>query len=122
MRKLRVLLLTLAALAGPVAVATPANAAEVCKQAQVCFYTERNFEGYKSFYWDDALPLSKKLDARDWGYARSTSSVKNLTPYYFHIWNAQGSHRCLPPGYVFGNVGPAYEDRISHIGLYTNWC
>lgn len=122
MRKLRVLLLTLAALAGSVAVAAPANAAVACKQAQVCFYTERNFEGSRVYYWDDGLQKSQKLDVRDYDLSRTTSSIKNLTPYYFHIWNAKGSHRCLPPGYEFGYVGSAYEDKITHIGLYVNWC
>ena len=122
MKKLQILLLTLAALAAPVVAAAPANAATPCKQAQVCMYSERNFEGHMAFYWDTALTLSKKLDVRDYGYSKTTSSVKNLTPYYFHIWNAKGNHRCLPPGYVFSWVQAEYEDKISHIGLYTNWC
>jgi hypothetical protein len=120
--KLRVLFVCLAALLAPLAVAVPAQAAIDCKQAQVCLFADQNYKGTKAYYWEDGLQLSQKLDVRMYGYSKNTTSVINYTSYYFHIWNAGGSHRCLPPGYGFRHVGDDYNDKITAIGLYTNWC
>ncbi|WP_157968636.1 peptidase inhibitor family I36 protein [Streptomyces geranii] len=93
-----------------------------CKQAQFCFFADSNFEGQKTFWWDNGVPLSTKLDVRSFDVSRTASSVINNTPYYGHIWNASGAHRCLPPGYTFKFVGNDYNDKITHFGLYTDWC
>jgi hypothetical protein len=93
-----------------------------CKEGQFCFFADPYFEGDFIYYWDNGLKKSAKLDVRSYGFSTTTSSVVNRTPYYAHIWNANGEHRCLPPGYEFEEVGPAYNDKITHIGLYIDWC
>lgn len=120
MKKLRVLLLALVSLATPVVAATPASAAEPCLDAQVCFYSGSNFEGSKTFYWDGTLRVGQKYGAP--GFVRNARSIRNRTPYYFHIWSDSGDHRCLPPGYRFTYVGDRYVNRIKYFGQYSNWC
>lgn len=93
-----------------------------CKEAQLCFFADRNFEGKRLYWWDDQLKLSTKLSITSHEPSWTASSVINRTPYYAHIWNARGEHRCLPPGYNFTYVGDAYDNKITHIGLYVDWC
>ena len=81
-----------------------------------------NFEGKRLYWWDNQLKLSTKLNITSHEPSWTASSVINRTPYYAHIWNAKGEHRCLPPGYNFTHVGDAYNDKITHIGLYVDWC
>jgi hypothetical protein len=122
MKKLRILLLCLATLVTPVVVAGPAQADDYCPRARFCFWEHPNYEGYKSYWWEDDLQRNYQYDIRNWPQSRTTSSIQNQTAYYLHIWNAEGNHRCLPPAYGFWHVGSEYEDRITHIGLYTHWC
>ncbi|MET8764914.1 peptidase inhibitor family I36 protein [Lentzea sp. NPDC004782] len=122
MKKLRILLLCLAALVTSVVVASPAQADDRCENARFCMWENPSFQGYKSYWWENDLQRNYQYDIRNWPQSRTTSSIMNSTAYYLHIWNAEGNHRCLPPGYNFWHVGSEYEDRITHLGLYTHWC
>jgi hypothetical protein len=124
MKKIAYALTPLVAMIMALGVAAPAAQAKEsdCKQAQVCFFDGSNFTGAWWYYWDDSIKTSVKYDIRSQEASSRTSSVINKTPYYAHIWNAQGQHRCLPPGYKFTWVGDTYDNKITHFGLYLDWC
>jgi len=120
-KKLRVLLLCLASLTISVVLAGPAHAVEPCWSGQVCFYVDKNFEGFRTNSWDDANPKNQKLRFSSHPESRTVSSIRNLTPYYFNIWNAKGQRRCIPPGYKLGSLG-SWDNNVHYIGLYTTLC
>ncbi|MFD8496680.1 peptidase inhibitor family I36 protein [Amycolatopsis sp. NPDC059657] len=91
---------------------------ETCGEAQVCFYVDKNFQGFRTRFWDDQNQLNRKLDFRANSESRTVSSIKNLTPYYFRMWNSKGQNRCIAPSFQSANLG-RWEDDVKYIGFYT---
>ncbi|KJK46975.1 hypothetical protein UK23_21720 [Lentzea aerocolonigenes] len=121
MKKLRVLLVALAAVLTSLVAISPAQAAQPCEQGQVCFYVDTNFGGFKSRYWDDQNKVNKKLRFSALPESRTVSSIRNLTPYSFNIWNSKGKRKCLPPSYKLAYLAE-WDNDVQYIAFYTSQC
>ena len=111
MKKLRVLLVSLAAALGSLVVASPAQAAvEPCWQGQVCFYVDKDYGGKP--IWQESAPGYYSFT----GSFRRTSSMINRTAYTLKL---VGSNEflslCLIRGHAVRRLPEGYHDQLRSV-------